>query len=72
MGWPYDSELNLEWLRDQGICRLVNLTPMYQEVKTAGIDCTSIPIPDYHPPSMDQIAKFVDVVQTATVVRLLI
>ena len=73
MGWPYEE--NMEWLRDQGICLLVNLTSsgcMYQEVaKTLGITCTSIPMPDFSAPSMNQITEFVDVVQTSPGVRLL-
>ena len=73
MGRPYKE--NIEWLYNQGIRRLVNLevdqlqdTPYATTIEALGIECVCIGIFDFHPPTVDQITRFIDAVQTAPAV----
>lgn len=59
-------EGDLEELKEQGITALVSLTeePLdAREVRKAGFDYLHEPIPDFNPPTLKQIRRFVDFVQ---------
>lgn len=64
MPWPEGDAI--QFLADQGIKVLVNLTTepaSYQQVaESLGIRCVTEDIPDFCPPSMEQIQKIMDLI----------
>jgi atypical dual specificity phosphatase len=62
------SASELGWLLDQGVVHLVSLTETNPDpviVTGAGLQHTRIPIPDFHPPTPEQIDTFIALVDAA-------
>ena len=67
MGYP-DRGGNISYLAAQGVKTLVNLTEgqCYSDSPaTHGLTVHSIPIPDFHPPTVEQIEDFLRVADNA-------
>lgn len=57
LAWP-DSSDDLQWLREQGIDLLISLTedpPFRRYVNEAGLFALHVPIPDFSPPTFQQL-----------------
>lgn len=63
MAMPDESNRDLENLWKLGVRALVCLTvrPVHRETATEkGFECLHLPIPNFEPPSLDQIRRFVE------------
>jgi len=68
MGWPYDLNAALEFLKEQHVDVIVSLTanPLRRSlVDEFGLEYHHMPVEDFHAPTQEQIAEFVEVLGRA-------
>ncbi len=63
---PRDS-LEIKWLRSSGITTIVSLEPMddhlEEEARSLGIRVVRMSVPEFSPPSMDDMLRFISMVE---------
>ena len=68
MGWPHDLRKSIAFLKAQGITVLATLNERSLNravLRREGIEYHHFPIPDFHAPSPEEVARFVEVVEDA-------
>lgn len=68
MAWPEDIEKTARFLRKKGIVALVTLNEHgvdERALRAEDIQWRHVPIPDFSPPTQEQIERFVEIVDEA-------